>query len=87
MKIRIKKNTVIHFNILYVYFLKNGKVYRGRRGTAHNRGLGCTQSYSDLWAVPSSIKEIKFIKIFSSTSVSKLKTIKALKKHGVKIIK
>ena len=81
MNVRIPKEKIIYFNSLYVYFLEEGKVYRGRRKVnyrsfkEHNIRLTVRQN---------SIKEIKRFP-GKSNMLSTQKTGKILKKYGVEM--
>ncbi len=82
-KVRIPREKIIIINPNFVYFLENGKVFRGKRKIAKSRAyLGCLESTRNLLVVEKSIKKIEFINI---TCNSKL--VEILKRHGVKIIR
>ena len=81
LHIRIKSDKIIHQNSMYVYFLKNKKVFRGTI-KQHSR----TRKNSSAWSrnviiKPESLKEIK--EIWNTCSKE---TVKVLEKRGIKVI-
>ncbi len=85
MNIRIKRDKVIHFNSVKVYFLKNNLVYRGDRRVTKNTGVSCRESSNDLYIAKGTVKRMEFFE--PGRSVCMERTAEVLKRHGVKIIK
>ncbi len=82
-KVRIPKEKIIAINTRFVYFLENGKVFKGTRKIGRTReGLGCNESSRSLFVIEKSIKKIEGVFRTQDT-----KLLKILQIHGVKIIK
>ena len=81
-KIRIPKKQIIAINTRFVYFLQNGKVFKGNRKIrGHGNRLTSKESTVNPFVVKDSIKKIETIYKTCDT-----KLIKILKRHGVKVI-
>lgn len=85
MNTRILKEKIIHFNVLYVYFLEDGVVYRGSRKVGRHRYDSSKESSSDLFVLPSSIEKVEHFHGKNRGACSE-KTAKALRRYGVEIV-
>ena len=84
MNVIIPKEKIIYFNILYVYFLEDKKVYRGKRKGNRSKTLSAREHNTNMPVWKNSIKEVKRFAGNVQQGCT-LKTAKILKRHGVEM--